>query len=193
VDPDTHAIRSSPGADVTPLVTATYAKPASATQYAIGDIIANNATAASVTPVTFTLPRTSGIITGCRAVLTAASGTVVLPAFDLLLFRPATDIPFAAAGYPADNAALTVSSAAMLELVGVISFSATGWRNSAGGSTAAGAQVYQAQGFVTRPYAPFNVNGLAASTVLGLLQAQSTWNPGNVAQSFAFALDVALD
>jgi hypothetical protein len=89
-------LRATAGEEPTPRLTATYAKPASATQYAIGDIIADNATAASVTPITFTLPRVSGIVTSCRAVLTAASGTVVLPAFDLLLFRPATGIPFAA-------------------------------------------------------------------------------------------------
>ena len=45
-------------------------------------------------------------------VVTPASGNLVITAldFDLLLFRPNTNIPFADAGYPADNTALAVTS-----------------------------------------------------------------------------------
>lgn len=181
----------------TPRVTATLTRASDATQYGIGDIIANSTTAASVVPITFTVARISGgsgRITGCRCTVEAASGTIVLPAFDLLLFRPETGIPFAAAGYPADNAVLSVTAAAMRELVAVMSFSATGWRNQAGGATAAGPTVYQSVLLASgRPFAPFNLASIPGTTVLGILQAQNTWNPGAVAQTIHFALDVDQD
>lgn len=176
----------------TPLITGQLVRASDATQYAIGDHIANSTTAASVVPITFPVtPRTSGSgrLSGGRCVVTAASGTIVLPKFDLLLFRPATNIPFAAAGYPADNAALNVSAAAMKELVGILSFSDTGWRNQAGGTTAAGAQIWQDAAFAPRSFASFNLTGLSTVNLLGILQAQNTWNPGAVANTFDFTLD----
>lgn len=177
-------------------VTATYARPASAGPYAAGQIIANSATAGSVVPITFTVARVaggSGRITGGRCVVTAASGTIVLPAFDLVLFRPATNIPFAAGGYPADNATLTISSAAYIECVGVITFSVSAWRNATGGATASGATIWQAASFTARPYAPFNLASLSASTLLGVLQAQNAWAPGAVINTFDFVLDTDQD
>lgn len=181
---------------ITPRVIATMSRPADNTAYAIGDIIANSGTAASVVPISFTVARVaggSGRVTGARCVVTAASGTIVLPAFDLLLFRPEASIPFAAAGYPADNAALNVSSAAMKELVGVLPFSATSWRNQAGGVTAAGTQIYQTTALVSRPYAPFNLATTNLTTLLGLLQAQNTWTPTGIVNTFDFSLDVDQD
>lgn len=180
----------------TPRVTGTVARPADNTAYSIGDIIANSVTANLVVPITFTVARIaggSGRVTGARCAVVAASGTIVLPAFDLLLFRPEASIPFAAAGYPADNTALTVSGAAMAELVGVLSFTSTAWRNSAGGTTAAGAAIYQATSFLTRPYAPFNLTTTAGTDILGLLQAQNTWTPTGVVNTFTFHLDVDQD
>jgi hypothetical protein len=181
----------------TPRVTATLTRPSDATQYAIGDLIGNSGTANLVVPISFTVARAaggSGRITGARCVVAAASATIVLPAFDLLLFRPESGIPFAAAGYPADNAALNVSAAAMAEKVGIMAFSATGWRNQAGGATAAGPAVYQSVVLSSgRPYAPFNLASCGGSVVLGLLQAQNTWNPGAVVQTISLALDVDQD
>lgn len=180
----------------TPRVVVTMTRASDATNYAVGDLIGNSTTAANVVPLSFGVARTvggSGRITGCRAVVTAASGTIVLPAFDLLLFRPESGVPFAAAGYPADNAALNVGSAAMIQQVGVFSFSATGWRNQAGGATAAGAAVFQIAGAGGRPYMPFNLASCGGNALLGLMQAQNTWSPGAVAQQFDFALDVDQD
>ena len=185
----------------TPLVTATMIRPADATQYAISDIIANSGTAASVVPITFSsVTRSStgstgysGRVTGARCVITPASGTIVLPAFDLILFRPATNIPFQAGSYPADNAALTITSAAYLECIGVLPFLATSWRNSAGLATAAGAVMFQTSTFLTRPYAPFNLQSITGSSLVGILQAQNTWNPGAVANTFDFVLDIDQD
>ncbi len=180
----------------TPGVTATYARPADNTAYSIGDLIGNSGTANLVVPISFTVARAaggSGRITGCRCVVTAASGTIVLPAFDLLLFRPEASIPFAAAGYPADNAALVVSAAAMLQLVAVLSFSATAWRNQAGGATAVGTGIFQTAGIIGRPYAPFNLASCGGQAVLGLMQAQNTWTPTGVVNTFDLALDVDQD
>lgn len=177
----------------TPRVTASISVPADATTFAIGDHIANSMTGASVTPMTFTIGRGSGRISGARVTVTAASGTIVLPAFDLLIFRPVTSIPFAAGSYPANNAALNVSAAAMDELVAVIPFTASAWRNQAGGATAVGSAVYQPGVPVTRPYAPFDLTGLATQTLVGIVQAQSAWAPGAVAQTLRFALDTDAD
>jgi len=179
-------------AGTTPRVTASFSRPADATQYSIGDIIANSGTAASVVPITFNLPASSGRLTGARAVVTAASGTIVLPAFDLILFRPEASIPFANAGYPADNTALNITSAAYNQVVAIFSFSASSWRNQAGGTTAAGGVVYQAVSLASRAIAPFNVDGLS-DTLLGLVQAQNTWNPGAVANTLSFMLDSDFD
>lgn len=176
----------------TPRVTAQIIKPADATAYAAGDHIAGSLTASAVQPLLFNMPRPSGRITGARAVVTAASGTVVFPAFDLLLFRPEADIPFAANGYPADNGAMEISPAAFRELVAVIPFSASLWRNRAGAQTAAGLVGYQPGVPVLRPFAPFNLTGLSVQALRGVVQAQS-WTPGSVGYTIDFALDADLD
>jgi len=180
-----------------PVVTATYARPADNTDYSIGDIIGNSGTAASVVPVSFASSARAtggtGRITGARCVVSAASGTIVLPAFDLLLFNPITSVPFAAAGYPADNAPLTISIAAFKQCLGVLQFSATAWRNPAGGTTAAGDSIFQTAGFANRPYVPFNLAAAAGSTLVGLLQAQNTWAPTGIVNTFDFVLDIEQD
>lgn len=181
---------------ITPRVTASFSRPADNVAYTAGDLIGNSLTAASVVPITFAAARISGgsaRLTGCRCVVTPASGNLVIAnlAFDLLLFRPATDIPFATAGYPADNAALAVSSLAMKQLVGVFSFSASGWRSPAGSTSVAGVAGWQAVPLNSgRPFAPFNLSDLASLNLLGILQAQAAWTPTGIVNEFAFALDV---
>lgn len=194
----------------TPRLTATYTRAADATQYAAGDLIGNSTTAASVVPVSFDLSSISlqgsplstnvlsGRISGCRVVVAAASGTIVLTnlAFDLYLFRPNTDIPFAAGSYPADNAAVNMTAAAHRDLLAIIPFVNTGWRNQVGANAAAGSFLNQeaaVNSLYGRPYAPFNFVDLSATVIRGLIVAQAAWNPGNVAQQFDFALDVDLD
>lgn len=183
---------------LTPRVSAQYVRAANATTYTIGDLIGNSTTAANVVPIEFAnavrVQNLSGRITGATCVLTAASGTIVLPEFDLLLFRPTTDIPFAAGSYPADNAALNVSAAAYLQCVGIFTFADDAWRNQAGGATAAGAHVYQAVPATPRTVYPFTLDEVNDQTkLLGLMQAQNAWDPGNVAQTFDFVLDVEWD
>ncbi|MEI7532851.1 MAG: hypothetical protein WCK57_00645 [Verrucomicrobiae bacterium] len=178
----------------TPRISGSVARPADNTQYGIGDIIANSGTAVSVVPITFNMGASSGRLTGCRATVLAASGTIVLPAFDLILFRPNTDIPFAAGAYPADNAALNISAAAYNEVIAIYQFSASSWRNRAGGTTAAGAHIYQAVSLASRSIAPFNIVGLpSTTTLLGLVQAQNAWTPTGVVNTISFALDADLD
>ena len=177
-------------------VVATMSRPADNTAYAAGDAIANSGTGSLVVPLTFTTTRNSGRITGCRCVVTPASSNLVITAldFDLLIFRPNTNIPFAAGSYPADNAAMAITSAAFIDLVGTFRFSATNWRNPAGTLTA-GVVGYQSQALnSSRAIAPFNTDGLAgAGTLLGVVQVLSAWTPTGIVNQFDFALDVDLD
>lgn len=185
---------SGPGLPQNLLLKANFSRPADATQYSAGDIIANSGTAASVVPITFTTPSPNGIITGCRAVVTPASSTLVITAldFDLLLFAPATGIPFAAGSYPADNAAMAITAAAYRELIATFSFVNNAWRNPAGALTA-GATGTQAVAPVFAN-AKFNIGGDASTTtLLGVVQAIGTWNPGAVVNRFDFAINATLD
>lgn len=177
-----------------PRCVATFNRPADATQYSVGDLIANSGTAASVVPIEFTVPFTSGRVTGCRCVITPASGSLVIAAcdFDLILFRPEASIPFADAGYPADNAALVITGLAQEEQIGVLQFTNANWRSGAGSTTVAGASGYQRGAIMSSaPFFPFNISTAASTTkIRGVLQAQGVWNPGAVVNRFAFALDV---
>lgn len=177
------------------IVAGQYSKPASATQYTIGDIIGNDATAGNVVPLKFPLPRPSGRITGARCTVNAASGTLSLPGFDLLLFRPVASVPFADAGYAADNGVMNITAAAYRDLVAVLTFSASNWRNQLGASSAAGAVAWQDVILTRRPFAPFNIDDptLATKQLIGVMQDASGWTPTNVVYTFDFALDVDLD
>lgn len=183
----------------TPRVTATYIRGAGAAgAYAAGDIIANSETAASVVPITFNVARNvkggSGRITGLQCVISAASGTVVLPAFDLLGFMPATNIPFAAGSYPADNDVWNITAAQYNQLLFCFSFSSGNWRTQAGAyNTAAGTVLWQPATVLGRPFAPFNTSALQLQYVRCLMQAQNAWNPGAVANTFQFTMDVDQD
>lgn len=177
---------------ITPRVTAQLVRPASATTYAANDHIANNGTGADVTPMVFTFAEIggsgSGVITGAKCVAKATSGALVTTnfAFDLLLFRPATDIPFADGSYPADNAALSITSSMLNQLVGRFSFTAAGWVTS-GLETGAGYQtVAEASGL---SFVPFDLQGLGTVNYLnGILQAKAAWDPGAVVQTLDFEL-----
>jgi len=181
----------------TPFVTASMVRldEATAGNYSIGDIIANSTTAASVVPISFEVgDELTGRIIGCRCILSAASGTIVLPSFDLILFRPATNIPFTAGSYPADNAALTLTTAADIQRVCKFAFSSLAWENPTGGATASGDHVTQSVGLSSGLiYAPFSLVGLTGGALLGLLRAQSAWAPGHVDQTFNFVLFVDPD
>lgn len=179
-------------------LTGSFSRPADATAYAAADIIANSGTGALVVPITFTVPDAanvrSGRITGARCTVAPASGNMVIVAadFDLLLFRPQTDIPFAAAGYPADNAALTLTAAMYRELVGFFPFVNGAWRNQLG-SLVAGTVGYQAVGPQARVSYPFSLHGLTGNALLGIVQAKAAWTPGAVVNQLDFTLDLEQD
>lgn len=184
---------------ISPRVTATISRPAAAVAYEAGDIIANSGTASAVVPITFNLPGKTGRITGCSCVVTPASGNLVITAldFNLLLFRPVASIPFAAAGYPADNTALAVTAAAFRECVAKFSFVNGAWTNPAGALTA-GVTGYQAVIATTsRPYASFDTRGdygtPQADSLIGVIQVLAAWTPTGIVNRFDFALDLEMD
>lgn len=170
---------------------ATMSKPSDATAYAAGDIIANSLTAASVVPLIFSpqRDRAGGKLLGAKCTVKPASGNLVITAFDfdLLVFRADTDIPFAAAGYPADNGALTISEAAMKSLIASFSFVNGAWRNPAGGVTADAQGVQQVAPSGVSPM-PFGLDGAATHALHGVLQAKAAWTPGAVVQAFTLEL-----
>lgn len=171
---------------------ASFSRPADNTAYATGDAIANSTTGASVVPLTFNLPgERQGKLLSARCVATPASGNLVITAldFDLLIFRPVSNIPFAAAGFAADNAQMSISAAAMRELVGVFTFAAGAWRNPLGALTA-GASGWQAVAATTRTLGyPFNVGDVGASLV-GVVQAKGAWTPTGIVNQFDMTLEV---
>jgi len=176
-------------------IVANYSNPASGGAYTAGDNIGNSATAGSVIPITFTIGRNSGRITGCRCVVTPASGNLVTTAldFELLLFRPETSIPYAVGGYPADNAAHVLTAAAYREKVAAFRFSSSAWRSTDGTTTAATTTAYQSVALnSTRILAAFNTSGLT-QTLVGVIQVLGAWTPGAVVNRFDFALDTDLD
>lgn len=184
---------SGPGLPQNLLLKANISRPADNTAYTAGDAISNSATQANVVPLTFTLPSPNGIITGCRCVVAPASSSLVITAldFNLLLFAPATDIPFAAGSYPADNTALAVTAAAMRELVAVFTFSSAAWLNPSGALTAGAAGTQAVAPVVAN--AKFNLGAYSTRTLIGILQATAAWTPTGVVNRFDFALSATLD
>lgn len=182
------------------VVASAYARPADNTAYTAGDIIGNSGTAASVIPITFanaarvTGAGATGRVKGARCVVTPTSGNVVITAFDfdLLLFRPATSIPFAAAGYPADNAALTLTTAMYKELIGVVPFVNGAWRNPLGALTASTVGFQEVTPNVMSPL-PFDFSDLTSASIIAVMQAKAAWTPTGVINTFDFTLFVEQD
>lgn len=177
-------------------LTATFSRPADNVAYAAGDAIANSTTGSAVVPIEFSLDGfTRGNITGIRCVVTPASGNLIIAAldFELLLFRPVTDIPFAAGSFAADNAALAISAAAYRECVGTFIFDATQWRSPAGSLSVGGATGFQSVDCASRPLFPFNVEAIALGSsrkLVGVVQALNSWTPTGIINQFDFALDL---
>lgn len=175
------------------LLKANISRPADNTAYTAGDAISNSATQSAVVPLTFKLPppSSSGILTGCRCVVAPASSNLVITAldFNLLVFAPATDIPFAAGSYPADNTALAVTAAAMREMIATFTFANGAWLNPAGALTAgvAGTQA------VAPVIAAARFNVAPGATLIGILQATGSWTPTGIVNRFDFALNATLD
>lgn len=184
---------SGPGLPQNLLLKANFSRPADNTAYSAGDAIANSATLASVVPLTFVLPSPNGILTGCRCVVAPASSNVVITAldFDLLLFAPATNVPFAAGSFPADNTAMAITAASFRELVATFSFVNSAWRNPAGALTAGVAGTQAVAPVIAN--ARFNLGAYSTTTLIGVVQVLAAWTPLGVANRFDFALSATLD
>jgi|GEM_PF-4483652 len=175
---------------------ANYDRPASAVTYAVGDIIGNSATAASVIPLTFAnATRNTGNgatlkILAAQCVVLPASGALTVTAFDfdLLLFRPVASIPFAAAAYPADNEALVLNEVMYRQLAAVIPFVAGAWRGPSGAVTSQTGAAYQAALPLTMSPSPVDLSDLTSASLIGVLQAKGAWASSNVVHTFTFNL-----
>lgn len=95
--------------------TATLTRPADTAAYAAGDLIAVSTTAASVTPLSFTVGRFDGatlinaaVLIHTVRVIARAGAPTIRPRV-----RAYGAAPFSAGGYPADNAALTGATGAL--------------------------------------------------------------------------------
>ena len=88
----------------------TLTRPANTDAYAIADIIANSATGSAVVPIEFKVAKTKG---GAGFVIGAQCLTNSATAFGAIRLHLFNRPPFVAAGYPADNAALALTYAAM--------------------------------------------------------------------------------
>lgn len=181
----------------TPDCFATFTRPADTTAYAAGDIVANSTTGASVVPLRFPalrVPNGSGVITGAR--MLKSDDDLVNASFRLWVFA---NQPFAAAGYPADNAALTLTYAALQSFVGYFDFTSF---VDAGSANVAVANP-------SRNIAPFScarsqrmptsdtitVGGVTydgTQLLYGVLEARAAYTPGN-AEQFTVWLDVQQD
>jgi hypothetical protein len=144
---------------------ASFTRPADTTAYTAGDLVANNTTAGSVTPLSWTL-QSSNIVGPCsiyRARLVKSATSVALAAFRLHLYAA---LPSVTAG---DNGAFQSTQAA--NYVGSIPLDLTttpGAKFSDGaaghGSMAAGADA--------------NIRLPSGTTIYGLLEALATYTPG---------------
>lgn len=160
-----------PVVGVAALPSASFTRPADTTPYAVGDLVANSATAGSVTPMQFTVARVaagSGFIRRCRL---RKSGTSVTNAqFRLHLYSAS---PTPANG---DNGAWSTDQSA--NYIGA--FDITVDRAFTDGAAGNGLPVNGSE-----------VNFALASgqVVYGLAEARAAYTPGN-GETFAFALEV---
>lgn len=176
-----------------------------AAAYTAGDLIGNSTTASSVVPITFAgATRAIGVggaakIKGAKCVVTPATSNVVITNldFDLLLFRPVTGIPYTAEAYPADNAALTLTTAKYKELVCVIPFVNGAWRNPLGALTASTVGCQFAVPATISPaildLSDFEASNVLGDDVLGLMQAKAAWDTSAVVHTFDFTLYLEQD
>lgn len=163
-------------------VIGTYTRPADTTQYADGDVIDDQNSAAQV--VFTDVARNaggSGRITDALLVL-SANGTALLPGvFELWLFDTAV------AAHEADNVAFTPTDGDMLNLIGLVRFSTPFEADMTAG--AVGNVAYQA----VRSFLPVGFKCIALSANLhGTLVAGNAYTPVS-GEVFTIRLNVEQD
>lgn len=161
-------------------------RPTDTNAYAIGDAIANSTTAASVTPLQFTVARGTGgagRINGAQLMVDSAT------AFGAIRLHLFNTTPFAAAGFQADNAALALTYTAIKtgsagsnpNYIGYIDFPTF---------TALSASAV-ANGVCDLTELNFDTAS-GSSVIFGLLEARAAFTPANGGK-FNVSLDVIQD
>lgn len=142
---------------------ASFTRPANTTQYASGDLVANNATAADVEPLSF--GGGPGLVR--RAILTKSDDDTTAASFRLHLF--AAD-PTGTAPANGDNGALSLNTS-IGDYLGALDFAMTSAPDiyNTSGNLAVGTPLQGTEIFV-----PVGVN-----TLYGLLEARGTYTPAS--------------
>lgn len=161
-------------------------RPSDTNAYAIGDAIANSTTAASVTPLQFTVARGTG---GAGRIIGGQMWLNSATAFGAMRLHLFNTTPFAAAGFQADNAALaltytalkTGSAGANPNYIGYIDFT----------SFTAFSACAMANGVCDLSELSFDTAS-GSSVIFGLLEARAAFTPAN-AGTFVMSLDVIQD
>lgn len=160
------------------VATASFTRPANTTQYATGDLVANSATAASVTPLTFEAGRGPGNgISIRRARLYKSDDDITSASFRLHLF---SGDPTASALTAGDNGAISLNTA-ITEYLGSIDVDMT-----------ASPDIYNTAGnlAVGVPLQGVEINHRPSSNVIyGLLEARGTYTPAS-GETFTVALEI---
>jgi len=148
-----------------------FSRPANTTQYTANDLVADNATAGSVTPLTFSLYRLggSGIIRRARLHKTTTTATVAT--FTLHLFSAAPTVT------NGDNGAFAISSVA--SLLGSIAIDMSSGAVAGTGSL----KQFSAATAIGVDF------GSLDSTIYGLLVATGAYAPGS-GETFTATLEV---
>lgn len=152
---------------------ASVTRPSNTTQYASGDLIANDTTAGNVTPLSF--PGGAGIVR--RALLTKSDDDTTSAKFRLHLFSAD---PTSTAPANGDNGAISLN-AAIAEYLGSFDFDMTASPDiyNTAGNFAVGLPVQGTEVLVP----------VSANTVYGLLEARGTYTPAS-AEAFTVKLEL---
>lgn len=183
----------------TPFSQASFTRPADTTAYASGDNMATTTTAASVVPLKFLASGAksgSGLILGGR--MAKSQANVANASFRLRLFSRE---PFAAGSYPADNAAIVATYAALQFQIGFIDFtswnaeSAAAWSNAmpntrnAMSFNLAGPMRSNVDAQFAGPIGPI----FESQVIYGLLEARAAYAPASNSEQFTINLDIQAD
>lgn len=161
-------------------------RPSDTNAYAVGDAIANSTTAGSVTPLQFTVARSTG---GAGRIIGAKLAVNSATAFGAMRLHLFNTTPFAAAGFQADNAALALTYTAVKtgsagtnpNYIGYIDFTTFTALSSA--AVSIGVSDLTELNFDT----PAGV-----SVIFGLLEARAIFTPAS-AETFNISFDVIQD
>lgn len=158
-----------------------FTRPANTTAYAVSDLVANSTTAASVTPLSWTIARTvTGLVKITRALLRKSQKQSTNASFRLHLFNA---IPTVAT--TGDNGAFGTNVSGYDKSLGWIEFVVVAAAEYADGDVMIGVPTDDV--LSTSP-APMIVAPTAGRILYGLLQARATYTPAS-AEVFTVELE----